>query len=711
MGTLETKVTADIVDLQAKFAVAKAEYAALQSQMRQLASESAKGLLDPAGEAQLRAVAEEFLHAKETARQFQEEINRTKDSTASVGSALEEIRGKISTAFDVTGVTAAIGAITFVTEKITELGERATQMRTMAEVLQVSTDEFQAMQVAADRAGVPIETFERAQTRLIALLEQARDGSGAARVKLEAMGISLNQIRDPAFNINQLLQVLHDRLNDATTASQTMTAIVVELGARGALSAEAIKNYDGSFQAVKKTTEEVNALSKEQIDRLHDMATGWKEIVTWTENAGSKALAWAGDFASAMDKAVSAAIKAHPILATALGGAFGGATGATVAAVASSGGGTGASEKAAKDAAQAASAAKAALDPIAAAQDQLTEKDLLSLKTAIEAYKQGTAERLQAVTDYAQAAASVYGEDSKEAQAAQGQLLAAQREYSQAAEEEINHREQLQHSFDMTLTREQEELSRELSHKFKEETTDREKQFDEQQRAHAAYMKRVERDQDEMNRELVRSMDATQKDFARISDGLGGAFSRAFDGMLSRGQTFTQSMRNLFMGMGESIISTLAKIAMQYVINAAISKATGQAAAKSNILAHAAEAASGAMASAAAIPYIGWILAPIEGAAIYAAALAFPSMDVGAWSLPRDMVVQAHEGETIMPKTFAEGFRENAGGGMGGGGEHHNYYGDMHLTGSNDLLKQLANPRSARGAIAALGAAVRRGAR
>lgn len=47
--------------------------------------------------------------------------------------------------------------------------------------------------------------------------------------------------------------------------------------------------------------------------------------------------------------------------------------------------------------------------------------------------------------------------------------------------------------------------------------------------------------------------------------------------------------------------------------------------------------------------------------------LSLAAFAVGAWEIPHDMAAIVHQGETIMPKSFAEGFRDNAGNGAGGG--------------------------------------------
>lgn len=58
-------------------------------------------------------------------------------------------------------------------------------------------------------------------------------------------------------------------------------------------------------------------------------------------------------------------------------------------------------------------------------------------------------------------------------------------------------------------------------------------------------------------------------------------------------------------------------------------------------------------------------------AAVLAASGPLMAFDVGAWDIPHDMAAIVHQGETIMPTSFAQGFRANANSGDGGGGDTH----------------------------------------
>ena len=60
-NNLEVKITADVADLQAKCAIARSEASSLGQELNKLAKQSSTGLLDSSGQAQLQAVAADFV--------------------------------------------------------------------------------------------------------------------------------------------------------------------------------------------------------------------------------------------------------------------------------------------------------------------------------------------------------------------------------------------------------------------------------------------------------------------------------------------------------------------------------------------------------------------------------------------------------------------------------------------------------------------------
>jgi hypothetical protein len=97
-SNLSVKITADIVDLQTKFAVAKAEVNGLTSEMNKLAKASASGIIDSAGSARLQQVAGDLLAARQQASSYAGELEKAGFATSTFSRAMEGGHGSIATA-------------------------------------------------------------------------------------------------------------------------------------------------------------------------------------------------------------------------------------------------------------------------------------------------------------------------------------------------------------------------------------------------------------------------------------------------------------------------------------------------------------------------------------------------------------------------------------------------------------------------------------
>ena len=129
-------------------------------------------------------------------------------------------------------------------------------------------------------------------------------------------------------------------------------------------------------------------------------------------------------------------------------------------------------------------------------------------------------------------------------------------------------------------------------------------------------------------------------------------------------------------GVLEFAASQARKLVIAETTNSAIAdneKATSEAGAASHAMQILKQIKSDAAATYAGVyAFMSPVLGPAAAipAGISAGAVAamegLVSLDVGAWNLGSDTVAQLHQGEMVVPKTFAEGLRD--GGGIGGGG-------------------------------------------
>jgi len=157
------------------------------------------------------------------------------------------------------------------------------------------------------------------------------------------------------------------------------------------------------------------------------------------------------------------------------------------------------------------------------------------------------------------------------------------------------------------------------------------------------------------------------KEWALASKNIADLFANDFVKMLRTGQSFSQMMRGFFASMADDIIKNLIKIGVQHELTAIMSKTADTSAAKTSMFADAAAAASAAMKAVAGIPFIGPALALAAGAAVYAAAIAFPIPSAaGGWDVPGDTLAMVHEREMILPENISTGLKQMIATGGGG---------------------------------------------
>lgn len=185
-----------------------------------------------------------------------------------------------------------------------------------------------------------------------------------------------------------------------------------------------------------------------------------------------------------------------------------------------------------------------------------------------------------------------------------------------------------------------------------------------------------------------------------------GAFNQITAGILQG----TQTWQNVIANAGQTVFTTLISLGErwleQYLLDLVVGETAHKTSAASQISADAATAAAGAYSSVAAIPYVGWVMAPGVAAQAFGTVMAFQSgvaFDVGTGSVPADMSANVHRGEIIVPATMSDAIRSGqltlggpGGGGAGGGGGNSVAMGDIHLHSvspdydARQLLKALA---------------------
>jgi hypothetical protein len=138
----------------------------------------------------------------------------------------------------------------------------------------------------------------------------------------------------------------------------------------------------------------------------------------------------------------------------------------------------------------------------------------------------------------------------------------------------------------------------------------------------------------------------------------------SFKGIVNGTLTVGKAFKNMMTTMLDAVVSSLVKIAAQWITSHALQMLLGKQEQASN----SATAATGAASSAASIPIYGWIIAAAAAAAVFAAASSYSA--ASGFDIPSNLnpMTQLHSKEMVLPAPMAEKVRNMTDEGAKGGG-------------------------------------------
>lgn len=208
--------------------------------------------------------------------------------------------------------------------------------------------------------------------------------------------------------------------------------------------------------------------------------------------------------------------------------------------------------------------------------------------------------------------------------------------------------------------------------------------------------------------------------FGSLFEDAGQAFGNMASKLMTSATTLRQQLAQVFQSIYQSFIVNLvtkpfaewlASQARMLAIKlgflaqettmettAAVTQGVAQhAAGVTGVMSNSAIAATGAMASVAAIPFVGWAMAPEVGAATYATGMAYLASARNGYDIPRGLnpLTQLHEEEMVLPAAHANTIRRLGEMGVEGGGAAGSSGGTpVHIHGSpDDTIKLRDLPR------------------
>jgi hypothetical protein len=182
----------------------------------------------------------------------------------------------------------------------------------------------------------------------------------------------------------------------------------------------------------------------------------------------------------------------------------------------------------------------------------------------------------------------------------------------------------------------------------------------------------------------------------RLASSIGSEFSQFFTPLITGSQTFAQVWNSLVTKMLEQFIQYVTEMVVYWIAGENMKKAASEASntgilgslinyvtqglaihGAANATEQAQSTGTGAIEagkSAAAIPYIGWLLAAGAAAGFVAMAMSYRSAAQG-FDVPAGMspLTQLHPREMVLPSNLAEGVRRMSSSQSASGGDTHNY--------------------------------------
>ena len=175
------------------------------------------------------------------------------------------------------------------------------------------------------------------------------------------------------------------------------------------------------------------------------------------------------------------------------------------------------------------------------------------------------------------------------------------------------------------------------------------------------------------------ALEERKSNYSNLFHAMTGGFSSAIGGLIKGTMSWGQALKSVLSSALDGIINFFVQWGLKQVETYLMGLIFGETTRKTEATGAASVYAINAMASVAAIPGIGWAMAPGVGAEAFAEGMAFVPSAAGGWdSVAGNPLTQLHEKEMVLSAPLAEGLRGIIANGQGGAGQTiHNHISAM----------------------------------
>ena len=212
------------------------------------------------------------------------------------------------------GVALLVKTVKELQDQTIEAAARADEIISSASRMNISTQQYQALQFAAPFVDVDVDTMAGSLAKLTKAIGDAASGSESAKEKFRELGVSITDTDGRLRSAYDVWLDTMDALAGITNETERDVAAQELLGKSAADLATIYKNGTGALREYTKAAEENYVMSDEQLDTLASVDDAWKLLQKDIEaNKNMIAVEWAPTAKKALeafDKLVNAAGKA-----------------------------------------------------------------------------------------------------------------------------------------------------------------------------------------------------------------------------------------------------------------------------------------------------------------------------------------------------------------------------------------------------------------
>lgn len=196
-----------------------------------------------------------------------------------IGSTGKELVGAVAESFAKLAGT-ALAAGTAIYETVHSFSESGDRVHTLSRRLGLTTDAYQELAYAANKAQVPQEEFDASMTKLSKGIGEAAAGTGEAFIAFNALGINVRDAHGKIKPLGDLLPVIADKLGSVHNQSLRNTLAMKIFGKQGAQLNEIFNEGSEGLSRLRKEAHSVGAvMTPEQIKAATEFDDGMKSVM------------------------------------------------------------------------------------------------------------------------------------------------------------------------------------------------------------------------------------------------------------------------------------------------------------------------------------------------------------------------------------------------------------------------------------------------